>query len=384
MMLKHGSRTSSVSTDIRLHSQRPSTRPGPEISPLHIGDPDFETPRFIVDALHSALAQGYTHYAPPQGDPELREALAADLSTRSTDVFKPLQVLVTAGGSAAISSAILAAVNAGDRVLIPNPTYSLYADSTRLAGGVPEFLAPGPDGRIDLAALDARAPDARLLVICQPGNPTGQIYSREELQAIGAIATRHDLLVLSDEAYDHIVFADSTFVSTLEIESLSDRLIYCQTFSKTFAMTGWRVGYVAAPADVATAAGVIHRTFSGPVNSAVQRAALAAVLSDSSWPSERLLDYERRLDLTIRHLADIPGVRFTRPAGAFYIFLSYAHPLSSVEFALHALKFSVGVRSGSEFGPDGEGHVRMAFCVKDDQLEEGLVRLRRALAPETG
>ena len=381
-MARSSSRTSAVSADIRRHSQRPATRPGPGISPLHIGDPDFQTPQFIVDALDDALAQGYTHYAPPQGDPDLRAALAVDLSVRSGTTIEATQIVVTGGGSPAISSAILAAVNVGDRVLIPNPTYSLYADSARMAGGVPEFLPPGTNGRIDLPALEAQASNACMVVLCQPGNPTGQIFTRDELEEIGAIANRHNLLVLSDEAYDRIVFDDSSFVSTLEIESMASRLIYCQTFSKTFAMTGWRVGYIAAPPDIASAVAVIHRTFSGPVNSAVQRAALAAVLSHSSWPYERLLDYERRRDLSLRYLADVPGIHYTKPAGAFYVFLSFAQKMTSEAFVGHAMDFGVGVRSGSEFGPAGEGYIRMAFCVEDSQLEIGLDRLRAALTSE--
>ncbi|MEO3884677.1 pyridoxal phosphate-dependent aminotransferase [Nonomuraea sp. B5E05] len=377
------SRTSRVSQTIKQHTQRPSSRPGPTVSPLHVGDPDFATPEFITDALCAAVRSGLTHYAQPQGDPLLREALAADLSSRARRPYSDRQVIVTAGGSPAINSAILAVVDPGDRVLIPNPTYSLYADSTRLAGGVPEYLPPGRDGRIDLELLERRAPGARLVVLCQPGNPTGGVYTRGELEQIARTSAEHGLLVLSDEAYDHIVYHHATFVSALEIDALADRLIYCQTLSKTFAMTGWRIGYVAAPPDVAAAAGLIHRTYNGAVNSAVQRAALAAVTTPSTWPADRLADYERRRKIAVDALVDLPGVSFEEPDGAFYVFLRYPHALSSRQMAGHALAHGVGVRSGSEFGPAGEGFVRIAFCVEDAQLTTGLARLRTALTTDS-
>lgn len=372
-------RTSVVSTEILRTTQRPASRPGAEISPLHVGDPDFATPDFISAALAEAVRAGYTHYAQPQGDPELRAALAADVSGRSGRPYRSEQVIITGGGSPAISAAILATVNPGDRVLVPSPTYSLYADSTRMARGVPELLPPGADGRVDLDLLTQRAVGARMVVLCQPGNPRGDIYRREELETIAAIAEDHDLLILSDEAYDHIVYGGAPFTSALEVEAMQDRLIYCQTFSKTFAMTGWRVGYVAAPSDLAPAVGLMNRTFTGPVNSAVQRAALAAVTSGSTWPAERLVDYERRRDLTLRALEGIPGVEFDAPAGAFYVFLRFPQEMTSAEFVTHALASGVGVRSGSEFGSAGEGFVRIAFCVEDIALQVGLERLRNAL-----
>ena len=378
-MSQESARTSAVSTEISRTTQRPASRPGPEISPLHVGDPDFATPDFITAAQADAVRNGYTHYAQPQGDPDLRAALATDLTSRSARAYRREQVLVTGGGSPAISASILATVNTGDRVLVPSPTYSLYADSTRMAGGIPELLPPGAGGRVDLALLEERAPGARMIVVCQPGNPRGDIYRRDELEAIGAIAERHDLLILSDEAYDHIVYGGATFTSALQIDSMHDRLIYCQTFSKTFAMTGWRIGYVAAPPDVAPAVGLMHRTFAGPVNSAVQRSALVAVTSNSTWPAERLVDYERRRAMTLHALEGIPGTTFVAPDGAFYVFVKYPHDLTSADFVRHALSCGVGVRSGSEFGPVGEGHVRIAFCVEDAALQVGLERLRKAL-----
>lgn len=381
-MGKTNNQPSTVSQTIAATSGRPTTRPASGASPLQMGDPSFATPRFLADAQQQAIRDGYTHYAPNPGDSELRDALAAELTARSGYAYSPSQVVVTGGGSPAITSAILAAIDPGDRVLIPEPTYSLYADSTRLAGGIVDYVAPGAGGRIDLEAMEGRAAGAKMIVLCHPGNPTGMVYTERELRRIGAIALKHDLLVMSDEAYDNIVFDGVDFLSALEVEDFRDRLFYCQTFSKTFAMTGWRFGYVVAPESFANSLVLVHRTFAGPVNSSVQRAALAAVTSRSTWPAERLLDYERRREVTLSALSGIPGVTFVVPEGAFYVLLRYPQSADATTFTAHALEHGVAVRSGTEFGPSGEHQVRISFCVDDAVLELGLERLTRALTTE--
>ena len=378
-MSQDWTRISETAARVLRTTQRAAKRPGPQILPLHIGDPDFDTPSFISEALFDAVRAGMTHYAQPLGDPELREALAADVSCRAVGDYTASNVIITNGGSPALNAAILGTVNPGDRVLIPSPTYSLYADATRLAGGVPELLNPTASGDIDFSALAESASGARMIVLCQPGNPTGAIYTRDELEGIAEIAQTYDLLVLSDEAYDHIVFEDSSFVSALEIGALADRLIYCQTFSKTFAMTGWRVGFVVAPSDLIVGIGLVHRTFNGPVNTAVQKAALAAVSANSTWPAERLKDYARRRKTTLDMLAEVNGISYRAPQGAFYVFLRYNQEIPATEMVGHALKFGLGVRSGSEFGPAGEGHIRIAFCVDDMILARGLAVLNQVL-----
>lgn len=364
-----------LALELARHSLRPASRPGPDVCPMHLGEPDFSTPAFIRRALAEALEQGYTGYAQPQGDPELRATLAADISGRAAGRYESAQVIVTAGGSPAINAAIMATVDAGDRVVIPEPTYSLYADAVRMAGGSPVFVPPGPDLRLDLAAIGAAAVGARMLILCNPNNPTGVVHRPDELGRLSEIAAERDLLVLADEAYDHIVFDGRPFVSTLELGRLYGRLIYCQTFSKTFAMTGFRIGYVAAPADIAPAVGLIHRTFNGPVNSAVQRAALTALTTESSWPEERCQDYQRRRDAVVSALAGVPGLTLTVPEGAFYAFPRYAAPLTDRQLVDLALERGVGLRLGTEFGASGAQHVRLAYCVEDARLEWGLRRL---------
>lgn len=369
---------------IVANSERPSGRPGPGVISLASGDPDFETPEYIRQALVDALASGHTHYADGQGDPELRAAVAANASETSGSRIGPEQVLVTHGGSAALTGAIVGLVNPGDRVLIPEPTYSLYADLTRMIGAEPVFIAQTADFHLDLDAIEAEAArGAKLLVLCHPCNPTGVIYRNEELRALGKMAHAHGFYVLADEAYDHIVFGGHPFTSTLAIAELRDRLIYCQTFSKTYAMTGWRLGYLIAPSALTAAAARIHRTLIGPMNSALQRAALVAVTTESDWPERMRVEYEARRELVMELMADVPGVSIRPPDGAFYAFIRYEGGTPPREVVAAALENGVAIRGGTEYGPTGAGHVRVAFSVDRKSLTDGLLRLRSVLAAVT-
>ncbi len=366
---------------IEATSQRPSRRPGPGVISLASGDPDFQTPEYIRQALIDAISAGYSHYADGQGDPELRAALAANATIIAGAEIRPQQVLVTHGGSAALTSAIVGTVNPGERVLIPEPTYSLYADLTRMIGAEPVFIPQTANFHLDLEAIEEEAvKGAALLVICHPCNPTGVIYKNEELRSLGQLAEKYDFRVLSDEAYDHIVFGGHSFTSTLAIEELRDRLIYCQTFSKTYAMTGWRVGYLIAPPAITSAGSRIHRTLVGPMNSAVQRAALAAITTESDWPERMRAEYEERRGLVMKLMADVPGVTIRPPDGAFYAFIKYGGDTPPIRVIETAYDMGVAVRAGTEYGPSGDGYVRVAFATDRERLTEGLLRLRSLLA----
>src|SRR5215471_2550407 len=242
-------------------SQRPATRPGPELISLAAGDPDLATPEHISQALADALAAGATHYAQQQGDEELRAVLADQVSEVANRAYGRDQLLITHGASAGLAATILAVVDPGTRVIVPEPTYSLYADLVWMAGGEVTFVPHRPDLHLDLDAIEAAAPGARLVTICNPCNPTGAVYTMDELEDLAEIAVEHDLLVLCDETYDHIVFDGVELVSALELPALADRLIYVNTFSKTYAMTGWRIGHVAGPPEVADAIATVHRAF---------------------------------------------------------------------------------------------------------------------------
>lgn len=366
--------------DVVRNSLRPATRPSPDLVSLASGEPDFDTPEHIRQALIDAVLAGKTHYAAWNGDPELREALAAHAGGPGRPARQVDGVLVTHGGSAAIASAILATVNPGDRVIIPTPTYSLYADLVRLAGGRPDTVPQTGDLHLDLESIEAVAPGARMVVVCNPCNPTGAVYDRSELAALGELAERHGLLVMCDEAYEHIVYEPGTFTSVLDIPELAERVLYVQTFSKTYAMTGWRVGYLVAPPEIVSAAAVVHRSLAGPLNTAVQRAALAAVTGDQA-PVERMLEeYRRRRGIVVELLKGQPGARLSAPAGTFYGFIGHAEHITSVALAGLARDRGVAIRPGSEFGPEGEGYVRISFANDEETLTKGLLLLRDVLA----
>jgi aspartate aminotransferase len=368
--------------DVAENSLRPSTRPRGGLISLASGEPDFPTPAHITEALHQALRDGETHYAAWNGEPDLREAAAEALSRGARTPRAADEVIITHGGSAALTSAMLALVEAGDRVVIPSPTYSLYADLVRLAGGTPHFVPTTSTFQLDLDAIAAAAPGARMLVLCNPCNPTGAVYRRDELEAVAAIAEEHDLLVVSDEAYEHLVF-DQPFTSALDVPQLAHRLLYAQTLSKTYAMTGWRVGYLAGPRRLVDAAALVHRTLTGPLNTAVQRAAVAALTGDQTAVATMADEYAVRRAIVLGRMAG--KVRFAAPAGTFYAFLPHSRTLSSVAFVQEARERGLALRPGSEFGPGGEFHVRLSFATSREKLRAGLdilVPLLEELGPD--
>ncbi len=365
--------------ELARRSQRPTTRPGPELISLAAGDPDFATPEHIVQALTDAVVAGATHYGQPQGDPELRMALAEQIGEVANRRHRPEDVLVTHGASAAIACLMMATVDPGARVIVPEPTYSLYADAAWMSGAEVSFVRHRPDLHLDLDAIAAAAPGARVVIICNPCNPTGIVYSRDELEALAEIAEEHNLLVVSDEAYDGIVFDGVLFTSALEITALADRLVYIQTFSKTYAMTGWRVGYLAGPPEVVQAVTRVHRAVNGPLNSAVQRAALVAVTEPTDEPERMRREYQARRGIVTRMVGGAPGLELAEPQGSFYAFIRYSAAVSSQEVVKRAMERGVAVRPGSEFGPGGEGYVRVAFSTGRELLIEGMERLMGVL-----
>lgn len=360
------------------HSLRPMNRPGPGVVSLLNGDPDFATPEHIRRALADAVEAGLTHYGNNQGDPELRATLAERLS-RGREPFAPEQIAITHGSTGAISAATLAIVNPGERVLIPTPTYSLYADLVRLAGGVPVSVPQKANLQLDLDAMAAAAPGARMIVFCNPCNPTGAVYPAEALAELGRIAQRHDLLVIADEAYDHIIYDGVGFTSALDVPELAGRVLYVQTFSKTYAMTGWRIGYLAGPRKLVDGSVAVHRTFNGPTNPALQRAALAALNGPQDAVEEMRREYALRRELVVELLHGVPGVRFDPPAGTFYAFVGYEGGAPSVDVARLAMDAGVAVRAGSEYGEGGDGHLRLSFATSREELTEGIERLRGVL-----
>ena len=365
---------------IEAASRRPVLRPasGGDVS-LAIGEPDFATPQVIVDAAAAAVAAGYTHYSHSEGEPELREALARTVSLAAGEPYAAHQVIVTHGATGALAAAILATVSPGDRVVIPEPTYSLYADLVVMAGAEPVYVPLREDDHhLDLEAMARALPGARLVVLCNPGNPTGAVFARSELEAVAEML-EPSTLVISDEAYDRMSYDGSRFVSALAIPRWRDRLIYVQTFSKTYAMTGWRIGYVATTGPIARAVSRINRTLTGAANQATQRAAITALQMTPADLAPMLDEYARRRRFVVDRLEEMEGIHFAPPEGAFYAFIRYDLPMPSAELVGHLLEGGVHVRAGSEFGPSGEGHLRISFATSMAKLDEGLTRIENVL-----
>lgn len=358
-----------------------AAQPAPtlDVVSLAMGEPGFDTPPSIRLAAHASIETGYTHYAHPNGDPERREALAGHLNLEHGTEYSTEQILVTHGGTGGLAAAILAIVDPGDRVVIPDPTYSLYADLIRLAGGQTVPVTLQDDLHWDLDALAAGLVGAKAFIFCNPSNPTGIVHTRDELTALATMLAGADTLVLSDEAYSDLVYTEAPFISTLDIAGLVERTIYCQTFSKAFAMTGWRLGYLAGDPGVIAAAARVHALTAGPLNPATQRAALVGVDEPPADLAMMHAHYRARRDLMIDGLADIPGLRLARPDGAFYAFPRYDAEMTAVAMVARLRAHGVAVRPGSEFGAAGERHIRLSFAADPAAITTGLERIRAAL-----
>ncbi|RAX14925.1 aminotransferase class I/II-fold pyridoxal phosphate-dependent enzyme [Pseudarthrobacter sp. AG30] len=376
MELYSPARTAATVSD---NSLRPVTGVVPEgLVSLGIGEPDFPTPTSIVDAMCSALQAGYTNYGDFNGDPELRELIAHRTTQQTGAAISSNDVLITHGGSSAITATLMATVNPGDQVVIPEPTYSLYADIVRLIGAIPVFVPLTPQHQLDVEKVATAAKSARLLVLCNPGNPTGVILRKESLERLGRALEGTGCLVLADEAYADFDY-NSTFVPCLAVPEIRERIVLCQTLSKTYSMTGWRVGYVIAPPGISGWIRQVHRGMNGSINAAVQRAAIVALTLGPSQVAEQIREYRKRKDYVLDRLRRIPGLRWVDPEGAFYVLVYYSDPVSSLDMVQRLRDHGVLVRAGNEYGPSGEGSIRLSFAAGQEILEVGMDRFAAAL-----
>lgn len=360
-----------------LRGSLPAATPG-TIS-LAIGEPSFETPQVIREAMVKALSSGATHYCDQLGLVPLREAIADDENRPGVRSFSTDEILVTHGGSAGLAAVILGVVNPGDTVAIEDPTYSLYADLVAFAGGVVTTFRRDMDGELDCASVHAAVLQAKLVIVCQPSNPTGAIFSRSDWAFIEEATRENQSLILSDEAYASLIYDGHEFTSILDVATLQGRGVLCQTFSKKFAMTGWRVGYLVGPSEAIAAASRVHRTFNGSVNTAVQYAAMSAIAEAQLDAARMLMEFAERRSAMESALSTVSGLTARSPAGAFYFFCQYADSRTSTELARAASVAGVLVRPGREFGAAGEGHVRLSFAVPLEDIWEGIRRLGSVL-----
>ena len=358
---------------------------GRDICSLSAGEPDFDTPAFIVEAARKALGDGITRYGPAAGDPELRAAVAEKLSTENGVPTSPSQVLITNGGKQAIFNLFQVLLNPGDEVLIPSPFWLSYPDMAALAGARSVVIASNPeDGfRLDLAELERRITErTRLLVLNTPGNPTGRVMSRSELEALAEVMRRHPrLLVMSDEIYEFLLAEGQTHHSFAAVApDLAERCFTVNGFAKGWAMTGWRIGYMAGDEAVIKAASALQSQSTSNVCSFAQRGALAALLGKRDCVMEMAESYNRRRTVLTQGLQAINGITLLPPQGAFYAFPQLPeHIKDSMAFCRKALDDAgLAVVPGVAFGADR--CIRLSCAVADETIKDGLSRLEQLLS----
>src|ERR671917_1438227 len=358
---------------------------GREIIHLEIGEPDFDTAGHIVEAGCRALRSGETHYTPTAGIPELREAIAEDVA-RSRDVpVAPAQVVVTPGGKPIMFFAILALVEQGAEVLMPNPAFPIYESMVDFAGGTPVFVPLRQENgfRFDLDEFEAGLSEkTRLVILNSPANPTGGVFTREDIRGIAQILRdRPYVMVLSDEIYSRLLYAGS-FASIASEPGFSpaERTIILDGFSKTYAMTGWRLGYGVMPEDLAEQVSRLMVNSVSCTASLVQRAGIEALTGPQDTVRDMVSAFRRRRDLMVECLNSIPGISCREPAGAFYVFPNIKGTgMSSKEFADRLLdEFGVAALSGTSFGEHGEGYLRLSYANSEENLAKALERIDAA------
>ena len=355
------------------------------------GEPDFPTPDYIVEAAIAAAREPKNHrYTPVPGLPELRAAIAAKTLRDTNYEVDAAQVLVTNGGKQAVYNAFATLLDPGDEVLLIAPYWTTYPEAIKLAGGVPvEVVTDETSGY--LATIEqleaARTARTKVLLFVSPSNPTGAVYPREQVEAIGAWAASHELWVVTDEIYEHLVYGGAENVSIAL--SAGEKVVVLNGVAKTYAMTGWRVGWMIGPTDVIKAASNLQSHATSNVNNVAQIAALTAVSGDLSAVAEMRAAFDRRRQLAVAMLRDIPGVICPEPLGAFYVYPSVKGLLgkslrgkvanTSAELAANILdEVEVAVVPGEAFGTPG--YLRLSYALGDEDLAEGISRIAKLVA----
>lgn len=366
---------------------------GVDVINLSVGEPDFETPAHIKDAAKRAIDENYTFYTPVPGYMSLRKAVSEKLSRENGVSYAPEQIVVSNGAKQALCNVILATINPADEVIIPMPAWVSYVEMVKLAGGTTVEVQADitQDFKITPAQLEAAiTPATRMILLCSPSNPTGSIYSREELQGLVDVLAKHpQILVLADEIYEHINFTGS-FTSLASFPEIADRTIIINGVSKAYAMTGWRIGYCAAPQWLAKAVTKLQGQYSSNASSIAQKAAEAAYTGSQQCVAEMNKAFERRRNLVVELASQIPGLKVNCPQGAFYLFPEVSAYIgkttpegntigSSADLAMYLLeKGHVATVYGGAFGM--EGYIRLSYATSDDNLREAMCRIAATLA----
>ena len=383
--------SATLAVDARAKALKAAGRP---VIGFGAGEPDFPTPEHVVEAAVAAARQPANHrYTPAAGLPALREAVAAKTLRDSGLAVEPSQVLVTNGGKQAVYTAFATLLDPGDEVLLPAPYWTTYPEAIRLAGGVPVEVFAGEDAGylVTVEQLEAaRTPRTKVLLFCSPSNPTGAVHPREQVEAIGRWALEHGVWVVTDEIYEHLVYDGVEAPSMpVVVPELAGTCVVLNGVAKTYAMTGWRVGWMVGPADVVKAATNLQSHLTSNVANVSQRAAVAALESDLSAVAVMREAFDRRRRTMVSMLREVEGVVCPMPQGAFYAYpgvhgllgreIRGRVPRTSAELAEIVLaEAEVAVVPGEAFGPSG--YLRLSYALGDDDLVEGVGRLQRLLS----
>ena len=358
------------------------------------GEPDFPTPDYIVAAAAEATKVPANHrYSPTPGLPELRDAIVAKTKRDSNLTISADQVLVTNGGKQAVYQAFATIVDKGDEVILPSPYWTTYPECIKLAGGIPVevFADEKQNYMVTVDQLEkARSPKTKALLFCSPSNPTGSVYSPEQVKAIAQWALKNEIWIITDEIYEHLLYDGATAPSIPAlVPEMADRTLILNGVAKTYAMTGWRVGWMIGPKDAIKAATNLQSHLTSNVSNVAQRAAIAALTNDLSAVKKMGEAFDRRRKLIVKMLNEIPGVECPTPTGAFYVYPSVKallgkdirgrRPTTSAELASLILEeVEVAVVPGEAFGPSG--YLRLSYATSDEDIIEGVTRLKTLLS----
>ena len=363
-------------------------RQGNDIISMGVGEPDFDTPMHIKEAGIQAISRGLTKYTATDGLYDLKKAISTWLKDSYDADYSADELIVTSGAKQAVAQAIFAVCDPGDQVLIPQPFWVSYPEQVKLAGAAPIFIETSAQGRFKISADDLKkaiTKKTRLLLLNSPANPSGAVYSKQELEALVEIIRKAGIYVLADEIYDQIVFDNKKFASLSSFREIKDQLLYVNGVSKGFAMTGWRIGFLAANKSIINAVKKFQGHTTSNASTISQYAAIEAFRGDKSFISGMVSTYQKRRDYLIKRLKSFKNVDCFEPEGAFYAFpdfsMYYNRDIgltSSIDFCSYLLKkFNVAIVPGIAFGM--ENHVRLSFATSMDTLKNALYRIEAGL-----
>ncbi|NLT38682.1 MAG: pyridoxal phosphate-dependent aminotransferase [Methanomassiliicoccus sp.] len=355
---------------------------GADVVSFSMGEPDFPTPENINEACISSIHDHFTHYTPSAGIPELRKAVAERTRKENGIPCTEANVIITPTKQAIFLS-MLAMLDDGDEVILPDPTWGTYDACVRLAGGIPRYVPLEAESDYRMTpekVVECIGPRTKMVLLNSPANPTGSVLTFDDIKGIADLAKDHDLRVLSDEVYWKVIFGEKHH-SIASLDGMFERTITVNGLSKTYAMTGWRLGWAIAPLEYIKGLNTLQTHSLTCVTSFVQKAGVEALKGPQDSVEMMVDEFRARKDLIMSLIRDIPSLHCPEPKGAFYLFPSYDHKMSSEDMAAYLLdKAHVAVTPGAAFGPSGEGHFRISYACSREDITKGMTRIKEALA----